>query len=188
LAIAIVFDTITDLYADNKGKQLEFIVTFNSMLKDLIDTMEDDNNLSSSEERKLAILNYLAEIVQEFIDDNNISDEEFHTAPNGKIYVIVRDDNKSCYTSPNFLVQNKCFPSLVAMKKHIDDNNLAWKHTVDTSRSTPIFVAPNMKMYTILKTTDGRYFSYRFVTPRYFNSLKDTQNYINANNRKNQRR
>lgn len=107
-----MFDTIADLYANNISKQGEFMATFKSMLEDLISTMEDDNSLTTAEERKLAILNYMLDLTEEFIDDHNISEEDTHTAPNGRVYVVVYDDAKACYTSPNFLTANKCFPTL----------------------------------------------------------------------------
>jgi len=188
LNIAIVFDTIADLYKDNISKQVEFMVTFKSMLNDLIKNLEDDNSLNSSEKRKLAVLNYLLDITQQFIDDNNISDGDVHTAPNGKRYIITYDTAKACYTSPNFLTPNKCFPVLATMKTYIDANNTTWTHTVDTTRSTPNYMAPNGKTYKIQKTTTGKYFSYRFIAPKYFNSLKETQDYIKKNNPKGQGR
>ena len=160
------------------------MVIFKSMLTDLIDEMEADDNLSSSETRKLAILNYLLDITQEFIDDNDISDEGVHTAPNGRVYLIVYDDPKACYTSPNFLTPNKCFPSLTAMKSYIDANNQAWTHTADTTRKAQTYIAPSGKTYIILKTTTGKYFSYRFISPKYFNSLAEIQAYISRNNPK----
>lgn len=184
LSLAIVFNTLLDLYEDDEWKQLEFMVIFKSMMKDVIDNLEDDNNLSTSEQRKLLVLQYLYDITSDWIDDNDYSDEDLHTAPNGKKYIIVYDEAKACYTSPRFYNPNKCFPSLSEVKNYININNLAWDHTVDTSRSSSSYVAPNGKAYTIQKTTDGRYFSYRFISPKYFNTLTDIKNYINVNNPK----
>jgi len=184
LNVLMVFETITDLYANNKSKQVEFMVTFKSMLTDLIDEMESDNSLSTTETRKLSILKYLLDITENFIDDENISDQEVHTAPNGRVYKVIYDDNKACYTSPNFLSANKCFPTLAGMKSYIDANNLAWTHTVDTTWKAQNYQAPSGKTYTILKTTSWKYFSYRFISPKYFNSLKETQTYISKNNPK----
>jgi len=146
--------------------------------------MESDNSLSTTETRKLSILKYLLDITENFIDDENISDQEVHTAPNGRVYKVIYDDNKACYTSPNFLSANKCFPTLAGMKSYIDANNLAWTHTVDTTWKAQNYQAPSGKTYAILKTTTGKYFSYRFISPKYFNSLKETQDYIYKNNPK----
>jgi len=154
------------------------------MLKDQIETMEDDNNLTSTEERKLAILKYLLDLTEQFIDDNNISDGDSHTAPNGKVYLITHDSNKACYTSPNFLSPNKCFPTLEGIKSYINANNLARSHTVDTTRKSVTYKAPSGKTYIIQKTTDNRYFSYRFISPKYYNSLQAAKDYINKNNPK----
>lgn len=184
LNILTVFENIADIYADNKSKQVEFIVIFKSMLTDLIDGMEADNSLSNSEIRKLSILSYLLDITQEFIDDNDISDEGAHTAPNGKVYLIKYDDTKECYTSPNFLTPNKCFQSLEAMKSYINTNNKARIHTADTTRSAQNYQAPSGKIYTILRTTTEKYFSYRFISPKYFNSLAEIKTYISKNNPK----
>lgn len=184
LNIVTVFDTIADLYKDNKSKQNEFMVIFKSMLEDLIEELEDEDDLSSTEERKLAVLKYLLDLTEDFIDDNDISDGDVHTAPNGRAYVIVFDDAKSCYTSPNFLTPNKCFPVLANMKAYIDANNLAWTHTVDTSRASQTYQSPSGKTYTIQKTTSSKYFSYRFISPKYFNSLAEIKSYIDKNNPK----
>jgi len=184
LNIVTVFDTLADLYADNKSKQNEFMVIFKSMLKDLISGLENQNNLDSSEKRKLAVLSYLLDLTEKFINDNNISDGDTHTAPNGRVYVITYDEAKACYTSPNFLSPNKCFPSLSAMKSYIDANNQAWNHTVDTSWGPQTHKAPNNKTYMIYKTTGGKYFSYRFISPKYFNGLAEINSYIDKNNPK----
>jgi len=133
------------------------------MIKDSIDTLEDENSLSSSDKTRLAILNYLYDLVEEYTKDNNISDTSIHTAPNGKKYTITYDTSRSCYISPQFVSSSKCFVDLAIMKNHININNPKRDHIVDTSWSTSAYTAPNSKVYNIQKTTDNRYFSYRFI-------------------------
>jgi hypothetical protein len=44
--------------------------------------------------------------------------------------------------------------------------------------------APNKKAYNIQKTIDWKYFSYKFISPKYFYSVNDIKTYINTNNPK----
>lgn len=182
LNVATVFNTISDLYKDNKSKQIEFMATFNAMLKDQINILEDNNSLTSSQRNKLAILKYLSTLIQKFLDDNNISVTDLHTAPNGKRYVISYDDTKRCYYSRNFQNPAKCFGNIDAIKSYINTNNQKRSHTVDTTRSMADYTAPNGKVYRIQKTTDGKYYSYKFIGPKYFNTLTEIKSYIDKRN------
>lgn len=127
---------------------------FQSMVKDEIDELEDIKNPSTSEKRRLAILDYLKNLIDKYLDDNDISDATIYTAPNGKKYTVIFDKSKSCYTSPVFLNKSKCFYTRTEFNNFVDINNPARTHTVDTSWSTATHYAPSGKSYTIQKTTD----------------------------------
>jgi hypothetical protein len=53
LSVAVVFNSLLDLYEDNEGKQLEFMIILNSMIEDMMDDLEKDDQLNSSERRRL---------------------------------------------------------------------------------------------------------------------------------------
>jgi hypothetical protein len=86
----------------------------------------------------------------------------------------------------------KTFSTLDAIRNYININNPGlgiyqgipfstangWNHTVDSSWQSAPYTAPNGKTYSLFKTTDGRYSSYEFSSPKYFISIDALKNHI----------
>lgn len=97
-------------------------------MNDLNDRL--DNGTSSDEEAdqsKLDALQYLYDIVDEYLGGNNdtttyTDTSDRHIAPNGRVYMITYDSVKKLYTSPDFMVK-KSFATLASMIAYIDANN-----------------------------------------------------------------
>jgi hypothetical protein len=129
------------------------------------------------------------ELFKRHIDINNPGDYyggwvagDTITAPNGKTYTIHTENSKR---TSNNMVYKKYFDTRDQIIEHIMINNPStiWDHTIDTSFTPVVFVAPNGKSYTIFKTaTTGnnanRYSSFMFVAPKYFGSLQAAKDHI----------
>jgi len=121
--------------------------------------------------------------------DNNTNDRERRVAPNGKVYRIKK--TASGYSSDDFIYA-KTFTNLTDLRKYIDMNNpkLAVRnHVVDDSFDPVTYLAPNSKEYKIQKVTVttnntdvSKYMSYKFVTPKYFDSLEAIKAHIDQYN------
>jgi hypothetical protein len=80
------------------------------------------------------------------------SDSMIHAAPNGKLYTLVGQYGGF---SANEFITPKYFDSLENIVRYIDIKNPPkelWNHTVDTSFTPTVYMAPNSKSYTIYKT------------------------------------
>jgi len=249
LQLIVILNVLKDYYKDDPIKQSQFLNTFKTMLKDKIDIMKSDIDdwneaLNALDVRRVALLEYLYDRVNDSIDDEWDSDSngwDIYTAPNGKEYTILFDDDRQAYTSNNFMIK-KYFANLDTMKMYIDENNAAWaiavngstliapngkvylirnvaenirtspdltetkyfysfqalrdyiylfnkkmvvrNHQIDTAFDKLSYKAPNGKAYEIYKTTTGKYFSYKFWKPIYFDSLVSIKKYINLYNQK----
>lgn len=153
---------------------------FKDMLEDKIDELEDD----WEDQEEIDKLRYIYDRV---VEDINWTEDTIYTAPNGKTYIIIYQESVG-YSSINFSTtnRNKYFSTLNEIQSFIDKNNqkTSINYTVDTSRNTSIYTAPNGKIYNIFRTTNGQYWSYNMVIPKLFSTLQDLKNHINKNNPK----
>lgn len=153
---------------------------FKEMLEDKIDELEKED----ADEDEIEKLRYIYDRV---VEDINWTEDIIYTAPNWKTYIIVYKE-WVWYSSINFSTANKTkyFSTLTEIKTFIDKNNtkLSLNYTVDNSRSTATYNAPNGKTYKIFRTTNGQYGSYNMVIPKLFNTLQELKNHINKNNPK----
>lgn len=158
--------------------------TLKETLKDMLEAKIDELIEEWALSREIAKLRY---IYERLIDDINNYKDTIYTAPNGKKYTIIYKE-WLWYTSINFSKTNetKYFATINEINAFIDKNNSqGWlNYTIDTSRSTAPYKAPNGKIYNLFKTTTWKYWSYNMVTPKLFDSLKLLQDYINKNNPK----
>lgn len=201
LQIIAIFEALRDLYGWDK--EIEFINSLMVMLQSKINglgTSTDDTNNRN-------VLQYLYDLVNQY--RSNISNtntdisstswiiNNIYTAPNGKRYTITYDSGRRQFTSTNFLTP-KYFPTLDVLKYTIDINNIAGStytsaHTIlarwgrvsiDGTRQTSPYTAPNRKVFYFFKTIEGQYSSYTFTAERYFDSLEWVKEYIYNNNKK----
>lgn len=197
IQIAAVFLALRDLYGDT-NLRVTFLNALLDALEDRIDELDDDDD---DDQIRIDALQYLHDLIEEYLDeeDYDIFDtflgwSNRHVAPNGKVYQIVYNSTTKLYTSPNFIIP-KTFSTLDAIRNHIDINNgwsgvyggsfsstAWWNHTVDQTRQSAPYTAPNGKVYYLFRTTDGRYSSYTFTAAKYFISLEALKNHIYQRN------
>lgn len=153
-------------------------VKFKDMLQDKIDELENDGE----DEKEIEKLRYIYDLL---VDDLDNDEDIIYTAPNNKTYIITYVSGK-WYTSINFSKtnQSKYFTTMDEITAFIDKyNKSTWLHyTIDTTRSTSSYTAPNGKVYNLFKTTANQYSAYNMVIPKLFNSLEELKNYIKINN------
>lgn len=183
-----LFKQVLKTYQTRQKELVDLMGTYASMTQDRIDEIADTTDSSS------LLLTYFKELVNQWIEEN------VAIAPNGKKYLITYSDVRKAFTSPNF-VSTKYFPDKARILDHINRNNPAGSaaihaaagagipvasrnHRVDFNFASIDYTAPNGKIYTIGKTTEGKYFSYKFIYPRYFNSVEEMKWYINLQNPK----
>jgi|GEM_PF-1241522 len=196
LMIISIFETLKDLYAGDKEQEF-----FNTLMV-MLDNKMDDFNINDPE---YDALKYLYDLAKQYYDDadfgNDISTAPWiingvYTAPNGKKYTITYDSVKK-FTSTNFITP-KYYPTLDVLKYDIDRNNplgssylnaktikARWgRLSLDGTRQTSAYTAPNRKVFYFFKTTEGQYSSYTFTTERYFDSLEAVKEFIHNTNKK----
>ncbi|HBB04562.1 TPA: hypothetical protein DCZ39_06855 [Patescibacteria group bacterium] len=140
------------------------------------------------------VLQYLYDLVNQYrgnvstnadISSTSWIINNIYTAPNGKRYTITYDSGRRQFTSTNFLTP-KYFPTLDVLKYTIDINNpggstylnakviqARWgRISIDGTRQTSPYTAPNRKVFYFFKTIEGQYSSYTFGAERYFDSLE----------------
>jgi hypothetical protein len=154
--------------------------TLKDMMEEKIDELEEE----WASAKEIAKLRY---IYDRLVEDINNNQDYIYTAPNGKKYSVAYKA-WLWYSSINFSVSNQTnyFASKKDIEEFIDKNN-PWNslnYTVDTSRSTSPYKAPNGKIYNLFKTTTGKFWSYNMVVPKLFDTLKLLQDHINKNNPK----
>lgn len=154
--------------------------TLKDMMEEKIDELEEE----WASAKEIAKLRY---IYDRLVEDINNNQDYIYTAPNGKKYSVAYKA-WLWYSSINFSVSNqtKYFASKKDIEEFIDKNN-PWNslnYTVDNSRSTSPYKAPNGKIYNLFKTTTGKFWSYNMVVPKLFDTLKILQDHINKNNPK----
>ncbi|MFA7298425.1 MAG: hypothetical protein WC010_02150, partial [Candidatus Absconditabacterales bacterium] len=198
LQIIAIFEALRDLYAGDK--EIEFFNSFMVMIQSKIDglgTSVDDVNRREA-------LQYLYDLADQYngnevttgLDIENTSRiiNGVYTAPNGKKYKITYDSIKK-FTSSNFITP-KYYPTLDVLKYDIDRNNpmgssylnaktikARWgRISIDGTRQTSAYTAPNRKVFYFFKTTEGQYSSYTFTVERYFDSLEAVKEYIHNSN------
>lgn len=200
LQIVAIFETLRDLYYGDKEE--EFFTSLMVMLQSKI----DDLWTSSADINQRDALQYLYDLAEQYYDDGLDSWSGIswtsrivngvYTAPNGKKYTITYDSAKWQFTSTNFITP-KYYPTLDVLKYDIDRNNPAWsayanakviqarwgKISIDGTRQTSPYTAPNRKVFYFFKTVSGRFSSYTFTTEKYFDSLNDVKKHIYDNNR-----
>jgi len=199
LQIIAIFEALRDVY--DGVKQDEFFSSFMVMLQSKI----DDLGTSTSDNSKRDALQYLYDLADQY-DGNwgtNTTDiagtsriiNGIYTAPNGKKYRITYDSVKKQFTSTNFITP-KYYPTLDVLKYDIDRNNRLWSQyadakaikarwwrvSIDGTRQTSPYTAPNHKVFYFFKNTDGQISSYTFTTQRYFDSLDATKEFIHNSN------
>lgn len=180
---ALMFGTLRNQY-NNDARMIEFLDLMLRMIQDRIDLIANNGNNWS-----LYALQCLYDITDQYLinlrsNRPNWANERIYTAPNGKKYQVQYLSDRKVYTSPNFITP-KFFASYDTFTKHIDWQNpkMSRNHTIDPTFTPVVHKAPNGKEYTIQKTNKG-YMSYRFLTVKYFGTLQDIKNFINANNPK----
>jgi len=199
LQIIAVFEALRDLYAGSK--QDEFFDSLMVMLQSKI----DDLGTSAADTDRSEALQYLYDLADQYrdsgSDNTDISNTSrivngIYTAPNGKKYTITYDSVKKQFTSRNFITP-KYYPTLDVLKYDIDRNNPVWsqyanaktikarwgKISIDGTRQTSPYTAPNHKVFYFFKTTAGQYSSYTFTTEKYFDDLEAVKEHIYNNNR-----
>lgn len=181
-----VFKELIKKYITNPKALVTFFQTTTSMLDEKIEETDEDEEIE--------LLEYFKDLIDSWMDIN------VHTAPNGKIYYITYSTTRKAYTSPHF-VSTKYFPDKARMLTHINVNNPAWSNNGTTSHASAWTTATSWnhvvdfnfqaveyttrngkKTYTIGKTTTWKYFSYKFIYPRYFDTLQAIKSYIDAQN------
>lgn len=191
LQVAIIFTTLKDLYTSTL--RTSFLNTLLTMLNEKISELEGDST-SSSTQKKIDALQYLYDLTEEYLGEDNIVDtSNRYTAPNGKVYSISYNSTNKTFTSPNFIFA-KTFTTLDALKAYIDKNNGGTAgggysvsgggrdHIVDSTWQSAPYTAPGGKVYRLFKTTDDRYSSYEFKSAKYFSSPETLKAHIyNAN-------
>lgn len=117
-----------------------------------------------------------------------------YTAPNGKQYTIIYDSSRKQFTSTDFTPPT--YSATLNDLKHIidadnpiitittDTKNRWWNISLDTIRQTSPYTAPNGKVFSFFKTSEGKYSSYAFTTETYFDALESAKKYIYTNNKK----
>ncbi|MDD3262727.1 MAG: hypothetical protein PHR61_02670 [Candidatus Absconditabacteria bacterium] len=154
--------------------------TLKDMMEEKIDELEEEG----ASAKEIAKLRY---IYDRLVEDINNNQDYIYTAPNGKKYSVAYKAGLG-YSSINFSVSNqtKYFASKKDIEEFIDKNNPgnSLNYTVDNSRSTSPYKAPNGKIYNLFKTTTGKFGSYNMVVPKLFDTLKILQDHINKNNPK----
>jgi len=187
-----IFKMLTETYKDNPAKMEAFLYTFQSMLEDRIDNLDND------QDEEEAVLRYLLDIIEWYLLDEvdygyddlwiegligGLVDDNIHIAPNCKQYSIDYDTDRDAYYSPELVVMHY-FISRDALRKYISYNN-PWKWECGWTTNDPSDrskrVAPNGKQYQIRKTAQW-YTSYDFLTIRFFDTLDAIRKHIDINN------
>lgn len=155
------------------------MLSFKDIVKEKVENMIE--NKKTDEE--IETMKYLYNLINNDFEGENINNSTY-TAPNGKKYSI--ESNSKGYTSSNFITSGKYFTTLSEMKKYIDGNNPASEYkniSIDQSRYTSEYKAPNGKIYVFFKTTDGKYGSNNFISGKLFTDLAVMKKHIDVNNR-----
>lgn len=197
LMIIAIFETLKDLYAGDKEE--EFLETLMVMLENKMDEYDEDDD-------QYIALKYLYDLTERYYDEGDFWNDGIgnvswiingvYTAPNGKKYPITYDSAKRQFTSTNFITP-KYFPTLDVLKYTIDIYNRAetnylnaktiqarwWRISIDGTRQTSPYTAPNHKVFYFFKTIEWQYSSYTFTTEKYFDNLNDVKKHIYDNNR-----
>ncbi len=187
-AITLV-DTLADLYWDNESKLVAFFDTFLVLLYDRANSLpneiddEDNDTTKYLLEWQLASVEYLADVIESYLENMWHSVTQYYTALNWKIYEI-RIDRMWVYTSPNFIYP-KFFPTWELFKKHIDDRNPSTNSYGQHNSASVVWnivIAGNGKTYTIEQRPDWRWTSGNFINTAYFSTKDEIVDYINSNN------
>ncbi|MCX6825055.1 MAG: leucine-rich repeat protein [candidate division SR1 bacterium] len=198
IQIIAVFETLRDLYAGTK--QDEFLNSLMVMLLSKIHAL----GTTADDIHRSEVLQYLYDLADQYrtnqgsnttIEGTSRIINGVYTAPNGKHYTITYNSAKAQFTSTNFITP-KYFPTLDVLKYTIDLSNPAgssylaaktirarWgRISIDGTRQTSPFTAPNHKVFYFFKTTGGKYSSYTFTTEKYFDTLELAKENIHNNN------
>lgn len=193
LQIIAIFFTLKDLYPDS-NQQATF---FNSLLNGLQEKIDELDPDVWYNRKRIDALQYFYDVIEKHIEDNNLDDpivldpSDRHIAPNGRVYQIVYDTATRLYNSPHFLYP-KTFTTLDGIRNYININNpwlgiYQWviapsgggrNHATDNTWQSAPYTAPNGKVYSLFRTTDGRYSSYSFSTAKYFINVDALKNHI----------
>lgn len=180
-AVKKIFDAMINMYSD-EWERMEMFYTMKSMLKDEIALNDWD----------IGRLQYMAYLIENYLNDGSETGWKIHTAPNCKKYEISYDSKKDWYYSPDMMVTNwkiSYFATVTDLLRFIDSKNIWWecgyhiykmtgKH-INTNASR--HVAPNWKLYTI-EYTKLWYTSPELAKTKYFASIYDLRSHINTNN------
>jgi len=156
------------------------------MLQDKSDMLADDIDDASGNELELlqskkASIDYLYDIIEDYLDEIPNESIEVYIAPNGKQYEVDYDANRHAYTSPDFMT-TKYFPTRVLFTAHIDINNGGSSyHGAANIIAGNVITAPNNKVYNIYQINSKRS-SDDFSYPKYFDSKQEIVNHIYVNN------
>ena len=180
LHIGMIYNALSNLYTSSE--QTDFMLSLKTLVQNKISTMTSNNeNITSIE-----TMEYLFNLINNDFagSSSSTSSSSSYIAPNGKSYSIQYTTNG--YTSSTFIV-TKYFTSLTDIKSYIDQKNpksvyVGGNYSIDQSRTTSTYIAPNGKSYVFFKTTDGKYGSNNFQTAKLFTSLAKMKHHIDVNN------
>lgn len=180
LHVSMIYNTLANIYSGSA--QTDFMISFKALVKTKITTLINNNqNITDIE-----TMEYLYNLINTDYagSSSNNTSASTYIAPNGKSYDIQYSSNG--YTSSTFIVV-RYFTSLTDIKSYIDQKNpksvyIGGNYSIDQSRTTNTYIAPNGKSYVFFKTTDGKYGSNNFQTAKFFKSLADMKHHINVNN------
>jgi hypothetical protein len=156
------------------------------ILHDQIDDGDNNDNERDLLRWQAASIDYLIDVIENYLDNIWHGVNDFYSAPNGKVYEVVVD-SMNIYTSPDFSYP-KFFPTRAAFKKHIDDRNPLLGQYNDTNYSHgsatlnwSIVTAPNGKTYSIYQK-NSLWSSSNFIYNTSFSTQDWIIKYIEINN------
>lgn len=176
-----IFNSMINMYND-EWERMEMFYTMKSLLNDEISLKNNDTNK----------LQYLAYLIDNYLNDSSENWLKIHTAPNCKKYEISYNEKIDWYYSPDMMVTNgkiSYFATVTDLLRFIDSKNVGWecgyhlyKKTYSHANSdVSKHIAPNWKIYTI-EYTKLWYTSSELSTTKYFASIYDLKSHINSNN------
>jgi hypothetical protein len=158
-------------------------------LRTAIESMLGLTNYSQAQKDALE---YFLSLVNSYINDKwgtNPFNGATYTARNGRVFSITFDNERSAYTSPQF-IKPAFFSSWTAMKLHIDVHNpWSWQGTLvgtvnnidNVNRWNNVIVTPNGKVYRI-DQIGGKRYSPDTISQRQFNTQAELLARLRANN------
>ena len=180
----MLLEALEDVYGKNTEKLAQFLITFKSILDDKSDELKNDiDDLNNGDDdleifiSQKAAIDYMYNLVDDYLDDMDYTGHNVYTAPNGKEYIVEYRNDKMAYTSPNFMY-DKYFPTRKQFTNHIDINN-QWTYNGDIWWER--IMAPNGKIYYIVQY-NGKWTSTTFKYGKYFDTREQLIDYISANN------